>query len=170
MPDVISIQPFGEIDPMIIRSLEDVLTSSFHCDIEVLSPLDMPLHAFSARRNQFSAPTILRRITRLEVGEGRKVLSITNDDLYVRGRNYIFGQAQVNGVCAVISLYRLRTGDMLNFIERVRKESVHEIGHTFGLLHCDRHDCVMRFSENAEETDAKPITFCDDHRMLLEEK
>lgn len=155
---------------MIIRSLEGVLLSSFHCDIEVLSPLDMPLHAFSATRDQFSAPTVLKRISRLEIGEGRKVLAITNHDLYVRGRNFIFGQAQVNGMCAVISLYRLRSDDMLNFLERVGKEAVHEIGHTFGLLHCDRNDCVMRFSENVEETDTKPITFCKEHRILLKAK
>lgn len=169
MPETFYIQPFGEIEPIVINSIEDVLITAFKCDVKVLSPLDMPLHAYSARRDQFSAPTILRRICRLEIGEGSKVLAVTNDDLYVRGRNFIFGQAQLNGVCGIISLHRLNTDDKLLFLERVRKEAVHEIGHTFGLMHCYRHDCVMRFSETVEEADLKPMTFCNEHHQSIEQ-
>ncbi len=169
MPETFYIQPFGKVEPIVINSIEDVLISTFLCDVKVLSPLDMPLHAFSARRNQYSAPTILRRICRLEIGERSKVLAVTNDDLYVRGRNFIFGQAQLNGICGIISLHRLKTGDKLLFLERVRKEAVHEIGHTFGLMHCPRHNCVMRFSETVEDADLKPSTFCDEHREVIQQ-
>ena len=43
---------------------------------------------------------------------------------------------------------------------RVLKEAIHELGHSFGLKHCRNH-CVMRISERASNVDEKPTDFCD---------
>ena len=37
---------------------------------------------------------------------------------------------------------------------------VHEIGHTFGLLHCVDYQCVMHSSTSVEEIDVKGNNFC----------
>ncbi|TFF63550.1 MAG: hypothetical protein EU521_01195, partial [Promethearchaeota archaeon] len=70
-----------------------------------------------------------------------------------------------NGV-ALISLTQLRKksvekskfGEMFKL--RVSKEAIHELGHTFGLSHCE-NECVMRYSNNLYEADKKPSTFCE---------
>ena len=40
-------------------------------------------------------------------------------------------------------------------------EALHELGHTFGLHHCRRPDCVMRASTNADDVvvdaEGKPV-------------
>jgi archaemetzincin len=46
------------------------------------------------------------------------------------------------------------------FDQRVRKEIVHEVGHTFGLEHCDDDICVMNFSPTVREVDVKEQTVC----------
>jgi archaemetzincin len=46
------------------------------------------------------------------------------------------------------------------FIQRAAKESIHELGHTFGLRHCPDPVCVMCFSNNIDDTDSKSARFC----------
>jgi archaemetzincin len=46
------------------------------------------------------------------------------------------------------------------FLKRVLKEAVHEMGHTFGIPHCENHLCVMHFSNSIVETGIKGAGFC----------
>ncbi|MEW6585820.1 MAG: hypothetical protein AB1442_09465 [Nitrospirota bacterium] len=39
-------------------------------------------------------------------------------------------------------------------------EAVHEIGHTFGLVHCSDPNCAMHFSNSLRDTDRKSSEFC----------
>jgi archaemetzincin len=43
---------------------------------------------------------------------------------------------------------------------RALTEAVHELGHVYGLDHCERQDCVMWFSNTLTETDRKGSRFC----------
>ena len=67
---------------------------------------------------------------------------------------------------AIIALPRLRQGlyglpeDMALFCERVVKEAVHELGHTFGLGHCRDRRCVLAFPNALMDTDYKGPGFC----------
>jgi archaemetzincin len=45
---------------------------------------------------------------------------------------------------------------------RAVKETVHELGHTFGLVHCPRPECVMSRSVNLVQVDAKDGALCRD--------
>ena len=53
---------------------------------------------------------------------------------------------------------RLKKGDPL--LDRTIKESVHELGHTFGLVHCFDAECVMSSSTYVEEVDLKADWYC----------
>ena len=79
---------------------------------------------------------------------------------------FVFGEAQLNNTCAVVSSHRLRqefyglpaSPELLR--ERLRKEAVHELGHTFGLTHCRDYECVMAASHAVERIDLKGSHFC----------
>ena len=66
--------------------------------------------------------------------------------------SFVYGQAQLQGRVAVVSLARLRPEfhglppDPAALERRAAKEAVHEVGHTFGLVHCADRRCPMSLS------------------------
>jgi len=103
------------------------------------------------------------------------VLGILDVDLYTEGLNFIFGQADLSGRLALISIIRLRQEfyglkpDEEIFRKRVIKEAVHELGHTLGLRHCHDSYCVMHFSNSLRDTDIKSENFCRIHSEEVKE-
>ncbi len=50
--------------------------------------------------------------------------------------------------------------------QRILKGVLHELGHGFGLGHCN-NECVMNPPSNMAEWDVRPVTFCDSCRRKL---
>jgi archaemetzincin len=79
---------------------------------------------------------------------------------------FVFGEAQVGGACSVVSYARLRQEfyglppDMNLLARRLLIESVHELGHTLELHHCEDYRCVMSSSHAVEWIDLKEHKFC----------
>lgn len=128
---------------------------------------------WSSERNQFNSSWILSRLLNELPGSSFKILGITDYDLYMPIMTYVFGEAELGGKAALISVYRFR--DELyglppnkSHVEmRAIKEAVHELGHTFGLIHCRNQECVMRSSTYVEEIDQKSESFCGDCVRIL---
>lgn len=160
MPYSIFVLPLGEVDEDVLEKIRHTLHVTFHLDVQVLESREAPYFALSNYRHQFSAPAIIRRVSGLVDHETAKLIAVTPFDLFAPRTNFVFGEAQISGPAAVISLYRLIDDDREKYLSRVGKEAVHEIGHTFGLDHCDSKKCVMQFSHNLTDADLKPETFC----------
>lgn len=129
--------------------------------------------AFNSARNQYHATSILRHLREIQPSEAIRVIGVTRQDLFVPILTFVFGEAELGGRCAVVSLQRLdesfyglpRRPDLLR--ERLLKEAVHELGHTFGLRHCDDWRCVMTSSHAVEKLDIKDLDFCRECRKAI---
>jgi len=121
--------------------------------------------AFDSRRGQYHSTAILQQLERVSDPDAR-ILGVTLADLYVPVLTFVFGEAQLDGSCAVVSTARLHEEfyglparqEMLR--ERLFKEAAHELGHTFGLRHCPDWRCVMTSSHAVERLDVKEGDFC----------
>ena len=127
--------------------------------------IDLKKH-FNESRKQYYSTEIITSSIPLTIDLQGKVLFLVDVDLFVPVFTYLFGEAQLNGKHSIVSIFRLyeefytgRTNDKL-FYTRVLKEVLHELGHNFGLLHCESWDCVMHSSAGIEEVDVKGKFYC----------
>lgn len=174
---IIEIVTIGEIERPLLKALSNELRKAYGSltDGCLVGPsLEMPPAAYNAQRGQHDADLILDRVLHRITGEN-KVLALTGADLYTRSHdyNFIFGLAQRQGRVALVSLHRLdptfcgERPDRKLFVERVAKEAIHELGHTFGLVHCTDPKCVMSFSNSILDVDTKSEAFCDNCKEKL---
>lgn len=152
-----------------IQRALDVSTDIIQSDISLKQ-------AWNPERNQVNSTWVLSQLLQELPGDSFKILGITDYDLYIPILTYLFGEAELGGRAAVVSIYRFQDelyglpANRTNLETRAVKESVHELGHTFGLVHCRRQDCVMRSSTYVEEIDLKPEYFCRDCTSILDQK
>jgi archaemetzincin len=88
-----------------------------------------------------------------------KVLAISDLDAYSNRVNFVLGEAAIYLPRIKQEFYGLKPNERL-FYERMVKEAVHELGHTFGFSHCKNSLCVMHFSNSLHDTDIKERSFC----------
>ena len=121
---------------------------------------------YDPARRQYDGNRLLKIVDSDFASDSAKNLGLFNVDLYIPILTYIFGQAFLNGRSGIASVYRFsneRYGIQSNdtiFRERFRKEVIHELGHTFGLIHCHNPVCVMRSSTYVEDIDQKSHHLC----------
>lgn len=146
----------------LVKQLELIFNDEINlCDID----LEIKKHLNESRNQYYSTEILASSIPKTEHLDG-KVLLLVDVDLFVPVFTYLFGEAQLNGKLSIVSTFRLyeefytgRTNDQL-FYKRVLKEVLHELGHNFGLLHCENWNCVMHSSAGIEEVDVKGEFYC----------
>ncbi len=149
-----------------LHRLSVALERTFLTAVRIRIPWFDPEVSFDKSRGQYNSTVLLKLLLDdPELSDG-KVLGVVGVDLFTPVFTYVFGEAQLDGRASVVSLHRLRpdiyglaTDDQLLFT-RLLKESIHEVGHCFGLLHCDEPACVMHASTYVEEIDVKSKWFC----------
>jgi archaemetzincin len=162
----------GEIDKNVMDWLRNDLTKVFNKNVFIGKEMPEPNYAYHKKRNQYLSTAILNAIMQQkEYAPYEKTLGIVDHDLFVPELNFVFGQASPKA--AIISLTRLRQTfyhlpeDQHLFRQRVLTETVHELGHTFGLEHCGNSRCVMFFSNSLMDTDRKGSEFCPSCKSKL---
>ena len=162
----ITLISFGYFEKGLLEIIVDDVQREFSVPVKTREGyLDLSEY-YDPARKQYNGNELLKEIETQFATETSKTLGIFNVDLYIPILTYIFGQAFLNGRSGIASIYRLsneRYGikkDQTTFVDRIRKEVIHELGHTFGLFHCSNPTCVMRSSTYVEDIDQKEHSLC----------
>lgn len=169
----IYVLPIGDIAKGVIDCAQRKIEMRFNYSSKILKKIDILEQAFDSKRAQYSSTQILKNILKFTPENAIKIIGLTSVDLYIPVLTFIFGQAQLNGKAAIVSMHRLQQeyyglpSNNSILLERLGKEAIHELGHTFGMVHCWDTRCVMHFSNSIREIDTKEDRFCGSCSRIL---
>ena len=162
----IYIVPIELDDHAYLEKLESCIFETFHQKTKRSVFAVNLQETFDPNRVQYNSSLILRQLIANPPRDAGKILGVVDVDLFIPILTFVFGEAQLQGIGSVVSTHRLHNrfyGLPENrevTTDRLLKEAVHELGHTFGLIHCSQQKCVMNASTYVENIDQKPAEFC----------
>jgi archaemetzincin len=169
----ITLISFGYFDNGFLRDVAEAVKNEFYCEVSLKEGyLDLSEYYDPVRR-QYNGARLLGHVEENFGSDSTKSIGLFSVDLFIPILTYIFGQAFLNGRSGIASDYRLNNirygieADEKLLLERFRKEVIHELGHTFGLIHCHVPTCVMRSGTYVEDIDQKEVSFCPSCREAV---
>jgi len=163
---IISLVPVGRVERGHLDMLGEKLASRLGAACLIQPPWQNGECAYHPARGQYHSTEILKRLLKEPHAESWRILGVTDLDLFIPVLTFVFGEAQFGNTAALVSTHRLRPEfyglprDPVLLERRLLKESLHELGHTFGLRHCADYLCVMSSSHSADGIDLKQAEFC----------
>ena len=171
----IIISPIENIDVCNYQLLGQEIHRTFGFQAEIKSLLQDINFAYDLKRDQYHSTVILEKLANTSPSQTFKVAAITNKDLFIPILTHVYGEAQLAGKACIVSIYRLQEGLSIAAIEkefenRVLKEVLHELGHTFNLRHCNDKSCIMHYCRSIKDVDRKSDQLCRYCKILLEDE
>ena len=171
----IIVSPIGDIPTEILEAICRELERIFEYPTVTESLLGDIKFAHDEGRDQYHSTVILERLCESAPASAEKILAVTREDLFIPILTHVYGEAQLGGRSSIISTCRLdealppiRTGGL--FLKRVLKEAVHELGHTFKLLHCKDKTCIMHYCRSIRDVDRKSEDLCRYCAILMQDE
>jgi len=164
---ILAIVPVGTIRGSVLNTIKYEVTN--HLPFEkVVREQKVPLpDSYDPLKKQYNAQTFFDAS---HSDDYHSVLLVTDTDMYLGPLNYVSGHFQGNK--ALVSLGQLDPAYAMgdnpqNFRDRLLNESIHQIGHTFGMSHCKK-ECVMESVSDVLDIDRRPTEFCPSCRKKVE--
>jgi len=171
----ITLVPVGYIEEIFLKSVVEAAGKEFCLPVTIKEGFIDISEFYDPTRRQYNGTKLLKEIDTHYASDHTKTIGLFSIDLFIPILTFIFGQAYLNGRSGIASYYRLSNeryginGDNKIIAGRFQKEVIHELGHTFGLVHCHIPTCVMRSSTYVEDIDQKDFYFCSQCRTKLSE-
>jgi archaemetzincin len=171
---VLVVAPVGSAPADVLEGMETALGAAFRLPVRRAPPVAEPDGSLDPARGQWGSAELLKALVRRVPPGASRLLGVTERDLFVPVLSFVYGQAQLGGRVAVVSLARLRPEfhglppAPRELVRRAATEAVHEVGHTFGLVHCLDRRCPMSLSIDLPDLDRKTAGPCASCSALLE--
>jgi len=164
-PEVICVAPIGTVRADVVERVVRWLREALGLPVIIgRIPID-PEDAFLANRGQYDARRLLLELNEHSASAAVRLVGITESDLCNVILDFVFGEAQLDGNVAICSAYRLSEkgeaeGREEATARRLMKVVLHELGHVFGLSHCEDEDCAMHEAKSLADIDRRSTRYC----------
>ena len=149
---VFVIQPFTGMPSSQITSIYEML-KKINPKTFIREAIPIPESAFYSPRNRYRADSIINYLKHC-ASTDTVFIGLTNKDISISKRSVkdwgVMGLGFEPGNACIVSTYRLSGNNLLN---QLNKLTLHELGHTQGLPHCNIKECFMRDAEGTNHFD-----------------
>ena len=171
----ILISPIGNLSTELVETVAREIQRAFGFATETGVILEDITFALDQNRQQYHSTMILDHMAAAMPAHCLRVLAITTVDLFIPILTHVYGEAQLGGAASIVSTYRLNeSGSAMNitprFLERIVKEAIHELGHTFNLRHCPEHTCIMHYCRSEDDVDRKSDDLCRYCKVMVDDE
>ncbi len=171
----ILISPVGELSAELMEAVAAEIERAFGFSTETGSVLEDLAFALDQNRQQYHSTLILDQLAAKIPAHCIRILAIAQVDLFIPILTHVYGEAQLGGAACIVSTFRLNEGRSgmnisSKYMDRIVKEVIHELGHTFNLRHCPEHTCIMHYCRNEEDVDRKSDQLCRYCKIMLDDE
>jgi len=182
----VAVQPYGAFPLSQGQAVSEALRAVFGAEVLMLPSRPLPQGAFTQIKTpRYRADSLLADLKRHKSPDVFCVLGLTLKDISTTKRDQrgqvltpeskyrdwgVFGLGYRPGPACVVSTFRLPNSNP-TFLMRLKKISVHEVGHNLGLPHCPVEGCVMMdAAETIKTIDRVNLAFCNQCTLNLNKK
>ncbi len=172
---IILISPIGDLSAELIDAIAGEIKRVFGFATAVDSILQDLSFALDQNRHQHHSTMILEQLAANTPPRAIRVIAIAQVDLFIPILTHVYGEAQLGGTACIVSTFRLNEGRSgmnisRKYMDRIVKETIHELGHTFNLRHCPEDTCIMHYCRNEEDVDRKSDRLCRYCKVMLDDE
>lgn len=167
---VIHITPLGNVNQKYLELVKGYVQNfyGFKCVIDNKEPLTKDILAKSGIR--YEASKIISKYK-----SNKNVLLLTDVDIacFNKEENIkeygIIGLGYRPGKTCVVSTFRIKNSGQEKLLDRLKKVSIHEVGHNLGLDHCNYdRECLMNDARGTvKQIDRERVWLCDNCRRII---
>lgn len=167
----IRVVPIGIVERPLLDAVAAALSAEYRVPCSVTPATIDPTNTRHPERGQYHSTELLDRLASMQLPT--RALGVAAVDLYIPILTFVFGEAHLAGDCAIVSYHRLEESfyglprNAAITKTRLIKGAIHEIGHTYGLVHCDDYECVMAATHSVEWLDLKGSALCEECRRQM---
>ena len=177
-PKTIAIQTLSGFPSDIRDTVKQSIVDYYHFNVVVYKDISIPKQFYTAIKSpRYRADSIIRFLKENKADSIDHIIGLTTKDICIikygddgkiksPASKYtdwgIFGLGYRPGASCVVSIKRLKHVSRKKYIDRIKKVTLHELGHNLGLPHCDNQHCFMRdAAETIKTIDQVELNLCD---------
>ncbi len=164
----ISIVVIGDFPKKDVLYVQKKLILFYKCEVAILPKIGIPTQYKIKGINKYHSINIVKFLNKKFDNINGKVIGLTNVDICTDrelngkiNKNWgILGLSLLGKKSCIVSNKRMKS----NHYNKLEKVSIHEIGHSLGIPHCEtNYDCLMNDAKGkGSKVDKVKLWICDD--------
>lgn len=184
---VVVIQPLSEFPIHLTDTIRKSIEDYYHFNTIVYEVIEMPNTSYiNIKTPRYRADSLLRFLRNIKPDSVNYIIGLTVKDISTTKYDTngkvklptfkykdwgVFGLGFCPGVSCVMSNFRIKHPNQVIYIDRIKKITLHELGHNIGLHHCDNKNCFMTdAAESISTIDQVELNLCENCKSIIGKK